>query len=203
MHRRVYISADYALDSGDRNVVDELNKWGTDSLHKVDFTDMAKVVSGSVAENPDCRPCDLKEEFNQQINLASIVLCVIGDKTSIRTAGSKCERVNKKMVECSCTPYKQNVNGSMSCKIQQVYTPEPDEDVGCINSYSYLRHEFEQAKRKGKEIIVLYNSMRKESLWLPKYMQEYEYSARPFWTKNLFGKKVGDYTYIKKALKFE
>ena len=44
MNKRVYISADYDEGSGDRNVVEELNKWGTDNYHKVDFVDMAKVV---------------------------------------------------------------------------------------------------------------------------------------------------------------
>lgn len=54
MSKRVYISADYDPGNGDRNVVDELNKWGKDDLHKVDFVDMAKVVSGSVSTNPGC-----------------------------------------------------------------------------------------------------------------------------------------------------
>lgn len=49
MAKRVYISADYSFDSGDRNVVAVLNQWGTDNLHKVDFIDMAKVVSGSIS----------------------------------------------------------------------------------------------------------------------------------------------------------
>lgn len=92
MTKRVYISADYDCNSGDRDVVDELNKWGKDDLHKVDFVDMAKVVSGSVSENPDCRACDLKAEFNQQINLSSVVIFVVGDKTGIRTSGSFCQR---------------------------------------------------------------------------------------------------------------
>ena len=48
MSKRVYISADYSEGSGDRNVVETLNKWGNDDLHKVDFIDMAKVVSGSM-----------------------------------------------------------------------------------------------------------------------------------------------------------
>ena len=67
MSKQVYISADYAEeDSGDRNVVDTLNQWGRDSVHKVDFIDMSKVASGSVSKDPDCRICDLKQEFNQQ-----------------------------------------------------------------------------------------------------------------------------------------
>lgn len=61
MSKRVYISADYSESNGDRAVVDELHKWGKDKLHKVDYVDTAEVVSGSVSENPDCRPCDLKK----------------------------------------------------------------------------------------------------------------------------------------------
>lgn len=80
MSKRVYISADYSESNGDRAVVDELHKWGKDKLHKVDYVDTAEVVSGSVSENPDCRPCDLKKEFNSQINVSSAVIIVIGDK---------------------------------------------------------------------------------------------------------------------------
>lgn len=90
MSKRVYISADYSENSGDRNVVETLNQWGQDNLHKIDFVDMSKIVSGSVSNNSDCRPCDLKKEFNRQINASSAVIIVIGDKTGSRTAGSNC-----------------------------------------------------------------------------------------------------------------
>jgi hypothetical protein len=75
-------------------------------------------------------------------------------------------------------------------------------NVGNINTYSYLRHEFEQAKKRGKTIIIVYNSTRKESSWFPSYMKGYEDGAAPFWTKDANGKKVGDYSYIKEALGF-
>lgn len=88
MSKQVYISADYAEYDGDRDVVEELNKWGCDNLHKVDFIDMSKVASGSVSKDPDCRICDLKQEFNRQINASSAVIFVVGDKTALRTAGS-------------------------------------------------------------------------------------------------------------------
>ena len=104
MSKRVYISADYSESNGDRAVVDELHKWGKDKLHKVDYVDTAEVVSGSVSENPDCRPCDLKKEFNSQINVSSAVIIVIGDKTASRTAGSVCKR-NSDGAGCDCTPY--------------------------------------------------------------------------------------------------
>ena len=94
MSKRVYISADYSEVNGDRDVVEELHKWGKDNLHKVDYVDTAEVVSGSVSRNPDCRPCDLKSEFNRQINVSSAVIFVIGDKTALRTAGSVCKRYN-------------------------------------------------------------------------------------------------------------
>ena len=40
MRKQVYISADYSEDSGDRNVVKQLQDWGSDDLHKVDFIDI-------------------------------------------------------------------------------------------------------------------------------------------------------------------
>lgn len=201
MSKQVYISADYSEDSGDRNVVDKLNQWGTDNLHKVDFIDMSKVVSGSVSNDPDCRPCDLKQEFNRQINASSAVIFVVGDKTATREAGSSCSRATTKdQIYCSCTPYKQNTNGSKTCKVFHTSTRGANDDVGNINTYSYLKHEFEEAKNREKPIIVVYNSLRRESNWLPSYMADYESVAQPFWIKNSRGEKVGDYTRIKEVL---
>lgn len=200
MSKRVYISADYSAEDGDLDVVETLTAWGSDSLHKVDFIDMSQVVSGSVSEDEDCRPCDLKEEFNKQINASSAVIIVIGDKTSTRTAGSNCSRVGNEQKNCSCTPYKQNANGSKTCKVYSTFTPSEDGGVGNINSYSYLRHEFEQAKKRNKTIIVVYNSLTKQANWLPSYMKDYESDAQPFWTKNSYGQKVGNYSYIKEVL---
>ena len=200
MSKRIYISADYSLEDGDRDVVNTLNCWGKDSLHKLDFVDMSQVVSGSVSKDPDCRPCDLKKEFNRQINASSAVIIIIGDKTAYRIAGSNCSRTNKDQSSCTCTPYKQNANGVKTCKIFSTSTPGEDDDVGEINSYSYLRHEFEQAKKRKKPIIVVYNSLRKEVEWLPDFMKSYESVAQPFWVKNSFGQKVGNYQYIKQVL---
>ena len=72
MSKQVYISADYDKNSGDRAVVDELISWGKDNKHKVDFIDMSNPKSGSVANNEDCRICELKAEFNSQINSSGI-----------------------------------------------------------------------------------------------------------------------------------
>lgn len=202
MSKQVYISADYSENNGDRNVVEELNKWGSDNLHKVDFIDMSKVASGSVSKDSDCRICDLKQEFNRQINASSAVIFVVGDKTALRTAGNACKRVSNDQSSCSCTPYKQNTNGTKPCKVSSTSTPGKNDDIGYINSFSYLKHEFKQAEKRNKTIIVVYNSLRKESNWLPSYMKNYEDDARPFWTKNSSGDKVGDYSYIKEVLGF-
>ncbi len=203
MRKRVYISADYSESNGDRSVVNELHKWGNDNLHKVDYIDTAQVVSGSVSKDPDCRPCDLKDEFNKQINASSIAIFIIGDKTKDRTAGDTCRRLTTGAY-CSCTPYKQNAKGSTTCKINgSTSTPGPNDDVGKINAYSYLKHEFEQAKKKDKTIIIVYNSLYKQPSWLPSYMSGYEGEAHPFWTKNANGIRVGNYAYIKKALGYE
>lgn len=203
MSKRVYISADYSEADGDRNVVDELHKWAEDNLHVVDYVDTAQVVSGSVSSDSDCRACDLKGEFNNQINASSVVIFIIGDKTADRNAGSSCRR-NIDGEFCSCTPYKQNANGSTNCKIYgKTVAPGPNEDVGRINSYSYLKHEFEQAKKKNKKIVVVYNSLNNQQNWLPDYMSSYASEAHPFWKYNAQGKKVGDYAFIKNALGYE
>ena len=200
MSKQVYISADYSEDQGDRNAVDTLNSWGSDNLHIVNFIDMSKVVSGSVSKDPDCRPCDLKKEFNNQINASSAVIFVVGDKTATRTAGSGCSRANNNQYVYTCTPYKQNTNGYKYCKKTFVPYYRDDSDVNEINSYSYLRHEFEQAKKRNKTIIIVYNSTRSELNWLPSYMKGYESNAIPFWTIDAYGRKVGNYSKIKEAL---
>ena len=200
MSKQVYISADYSEDQGDRNVVDTLNSWGSDNLHIVNFIDMSKVVSGSVSKDPDCRPCDLKKEFNNQINASSAVIFVVGDKTATRTAGSGCSRANNNQYVYTCTPYKQNTNVYKYCKKTFVPYYRDDSDVNEINSYSYLRHEFEQAKKRNKTIIIVYNSTRSELNWLPSYMKGYESNAIPFWTIDAYGRKVGNYSKIKEAL---
>lgn len=203
MSKRVYISADYSEKNGDREVVDELHRWGKDNKHKVDYIDTAQVVSGSVSKNEDCRPCDLKKEFNAQINASSAIIFIVGDKTASRMAGSSCKRMSEGEW-CDCTPYKQNAKGSSTCKIYgSTSIPGPDEDVGEINSYSYLKHEFEQAKKKKRTIIIVYNSLNKQVGWLPEYMKEFEEDAHPFWKKNVVGEKIGDYQYIKEALGYE
>lgn len=202
MSMRVYISADYDRSMGDQNVVNELIKWGTDKYHRVDFIDMAKPSSGSVTENEDCRSCDLKGEFNRQINASSAVIFIVGDKTASRMAGSGCERLYKEQRECFCTPYKKNVFGSKQCKIIFTSTPGEYDDFGNVNCCSYLQHEFEQAKKKQKKIIIIYNSTRRENSWLPSYMNGYKIIARPFWIYNKYGERVGDYSYIKEVLGF-
>lgn len=202
MSKQVYISADYDHDNGDQAVVEELIKWGKDSLHKVDFIDMSKVSSGSVTNDTDCRICDLKAEFNRQINASSAVVFVVGDMTGSRTAGSGCDRVSNEQWQCTCTPYKQNTNGTKPCKVSGTSTPGENDDCGNINKYSYLRHEFEQAKKKKKTIIILYNSTRNETSWLPSYMKGYENYTHPFWKIDDYGRKVGDYYYIKEVLGF-
>lgn len=195
--KRIYISADYSEEDGDREVIEILNKWADDDKHAVDFVDMAKVVSGSVSNNPDCRICDLKGEFNNQIKASSIAVFIIGDKTASRMAGTSCKRSYTPASYCSCTPYKENAKGSQPCK--HMLTGIASEGVGSINTYSYIRHEFEQAKKLNKQIVIIYNSSRKEEHWLPSYMKGYEENAHPFW-EYVNGQKVSNYSYIKEEL---
>lgn len=203
--KRVYISADYSKTDGDRDVIDKLHTWGSDNKHKTNFVDTAQVVSGSVSNDEDCRACDLKAEFNAQIKASSAVIIVIGDKTSSRVGGSSCQRMSKSSAQStSCTPYKQNSNGSKTCKVSIFYKCGPDaEDIGPINSYSYIEHEMREAQKRNKTIIVVYNSLNKQPEWLPSCLKGYKDDAKPFWKKNALGQKVGDYEMIKQALGYE
>lgn len=142
----------------------------------------------------------MKKEFNAQINASSAVIFIVGDMTAYRTAGSSCSRAGRQQYESTCTPYKQNTNGTKTCKVYSTTDSYNNPDVGNINNYSYLRHEFEQAKKRNKKIIILFNSLRNEMDWLPSYMKGYEQNVHPFWKKNYWGEKVGDYDYIKEVL---
>ena len=201
MSKQVYISADYDFRSGDREVVNEIRKWCEDPRRKLEFYDTANPSYGSVSADPDCRPCDLKAEFNRQINASSAVIFIVGDRTAQRTAGSSCKRMGQQSI-CTCTPYKQNTNGTKWCKYSITY-PATGPDIGSINGYSYLEHEFRQAVQRDKNIVIVYNAMNSQSSWLPSYMKNYDYLAHPFWTRNAWGERVGDYQYIKKALGYE
>ncbi len=200
MKKRIYISADYAEENGDRDVVNVLHGWAKDSIHIMDFTDTAQVVSGSVALDDDCRACDLKKEFNKQINASSIVLFIIGDKTAERKAGSSCQRLDRE-INCPCTPYKQNSKGAKTCKWGSTSKATGD-DIGNINHYSYIEHEFRQACRRKKEIVILYNSLKKQPSWLPDYMVGYTFNEIPFWKYDANGNKIGDYSTLKNILGF-
>lgn len=201
MSKRVYISADYSPTDGDRDVIDVLHSWSDNRHLVVDYVDTAQVVSGSVSDDCDCRPCDLKAEFNRQINASSTVIFVIGDKTAGRVAGSSCQRMGKQYM-CACTPYKQNANGTKRCKHSVTY-PATGPDIGSINGYSYLEHEFRQAAKRNKNIVIVYNSLYKQTGWLPSYMSDYEDEAQPFWVRNAAGDIVGSYTFIKRVLGYE
>ena len=201
MSKRVYISSDYADNDGDVEVVFYLHKWGKDNSHKVDFVDMAQVASGSVSNDPDCRPCDLKREFNSQIAASSAVIFIVGNRTKDRSAGSTCYLAKTHGYFGPCTPYKQNTNSRKYCKITQIN--HSGVDIPAVNNYSYLRHEFEEAVALCKNIIIVYNSLRKEESWLPGYMLAYGWKAQPFWKKDFLGNKVGNYDFIKKALGYE
>ena len=66
---------------------------------------IAKVVSSSISNDPDCRPCDLKQEFNRQINASSAVIFVVGDMTAYRKAGGSCSRVAEEKPKKAKTYY--------------------------------------------------------------------------------------------------
>lgn len=90
-------------------------RWNDSNRHSLEFADLAKVAKGSVSDESDCRICDLKQEFNKQINASSAVIFVVGDKTKDRRAGESCSRVGKGSADgIYCTPYHRNANGQQT-----------------------------------------------------------------------------------------
>lgn len=193
LKRRIYISADYDPISGDRQIIEKLYAWRDSGRHNIWFTDTAGVASGSVSQSPDCRICELKLEFNKQINSSSLVLFIVGDRTAARCAGKACRNPDG-----LCTPYKGNTNGRQLCKYPYAQTDRSG-NVGAINQYSYLEHEWRQAVQREKNIAIIFNSSRLENKWLPKYMTECTYMSLPFW-KYEFNEKKPNYENIKNLI---
>lgn len=160
---RVYINAGYAEDNGNRNVIDILNQWGSGNRHRVDFINMSKVAPGNVSNDPGCRPCNLKREFNQQVGASFAAIFIVGDKTVSRKAGSNCSRVNSEQTDCSCTPYKQSSRDFKTCKVTHIGSAKADNGVGNINVFPHLQHEFGQVRKRKKSIVTVYNSLHKKS----------------------------------------
>lgn len=78
MRKRIYISADYVPENGDCNVVNMLHKWS-----RLIYIKQILWIqqTGDISRHLDCHACDLKEEFNRQINASSAVIFIVGDKT--------------------------------------------------------------------------------------------------------------------------
>ncbi len=155
----IYISADYDERNGDREVVELLKGWARSAKYSIDFCDTAEVSGRSISKSNDCRICELKAEFNAQINHSSIVIFIIGDHTKDRVAGQLCNR-NISNSKWECTPYKLNSKGLKECIYSNTQIVKSNVDVGNINQYSYLRHEFEQAKKK----VTIQNPTKKFNL---------------------------------------
>lgn len=200
--KHIYISADYDPIDGDLDVVNAIKKWGLDNLHSTNFIDMSDPKANNVIRDiTDCRICDIKSEFNRQISASSFVLFIVGRKTKDRQAGSNCNRYFLPQNTCRCTPYQKNYLGAISCKIPN--TTEPyDGHVGCINSFSYLEHEFIEAisVKRADQIAIFYNSFYHQENWLPSYMKDYKEIAEPFWIYSPSGNQIGCYTRLKELL---
>ena len=200
--KHIYISADYDQIDGDLDVVKAIKSWGIDNLHSTNFIDMSDPRANNVIRDiPDCRICDIKSEFNRQISASSFVLFIVGRKTKDRQAGSHCNRCIQPQCICRCTPYQKNFLGAIPCKVPSI-TESCDGHVGCINSYSYLEHEFLEtiSVKRNNQIAIFYNSFYHQESWLPCYMKDYKGIAEPFWVRSPTGNKIGCYTRLKELL---
>ena len=165
MGKRVFVSADwnepFDSRSWDKEVVDKIRKWVTDDRYDLEIDCTDDVHDSVLDNNDDCRRCDIKGECGRHINRSSVIIFVVGDKTGTKAAGV-CDGI-------SCSPAYSGQTKSR-CK----YYTSPAEDIyeGGVsegNKMSYLKHEITKSAQKGKSVILVFNSMRKEENWIPSW----------------------------------
>jgi len=181
MAKRVFVSADWkdADDhrSCDREVVDVIRKWTEDGRYAVSF-DCTDDVHNSVTEDPDCRRCEIKGECGRRINCSSVVIVVIGDNTATKNSG-ECESL-------SCSPAYSR-QSKKECKYRRNPSPAENKNENGVvdgNKMSYLEFEITKAALAKKSVILVFNSMRIETNWVPTWyntLKVNELCRVPFW----------------------
>lgn len=158
MCKKVFVSADwkepYDPHSWDKEVVDRIRKWKSDSRYGIEII-CTDDVHESVLDDNDCRRCEIKEECRAKIKLSSVVVFVVGDNTARKTAGG-CDGV-------SCSPAYSGL-GKKTCKYLFKNFAKPFENG---REMSYLQYEITTAVKEKKKIILVYNSAKKETDWIP------------------------------------
>ena len=158
MSKKVFVSADwkepYDTHSWDKEVVDRIRKWKTDSRYGVELI-CTDDVHKSVLYDKDCRRCEIKEECRTQIKLSSIVIFVVGDNTARKAAGA-CDSV-------ACSPAYSGQD-KKSCKYLNKTFANPFYNG---RKMSYLQYEITTAVEEKKKIILVFNAARKQEGWIP------------------------------------
>ena len=79
MSKQVYISAGYAPNDGDQEVIDELHTWGSDNKHKTNFIDTTQAASGSMSDGDDCRYCQYSHAWEHPFSRLRALLdrCIL------------------------------------------------------------------------------------------------------------------------------
>lgn len=116
-------------------MIDELNKWNNDNKYLLDFTDTAQVTSGSVSNNSDCRPCDLKREFNRQINASSAVIFIIGFRHLVLPETNN-KNMNKEHYSTRIGDGPAGIKKTSICEQFLVQYPISDMETVLANVYS-------------------------------------------------------------------
>ena len=177
MSKRVFVSADWRdpfdSHSWDKEVVDRIRKWNSDSRYGIDII-CTDDVHDSVTNTPDCRRCEIKIECGECVKKSSIVVFVVGDKTATKNAGP-CDGI-------SCSPA---YSGEQKKFCNKAYGYNP---ISNWKAMSYLEYVITTAVFYRKQILIVYNSVYRQEQWIPswyntlcQYNQVNELDRLPFW----------------------
>lgn len=180
MSKRVFVSADWRepfdSHSWDKAVVDRIRKWRDDARYAIDLI-CTDDVHNSVIKNPDCRRCEIKEECGRYIRWSSVVVFVVGNNTATKRAGV-CDSM-------SCSPAYSGQQKSF-CKYSK--NKNFANILSSGRGMSYLQYEITTAVLENKDIVLVFNSARKEESWIPTWYKTLkanytvnELCRVPFW----------------------
>ena len=178
MSKRIFVSADWgeSFDSHscDREVVDRIRKWKSDARYGVDIT-CTDDVHDSVTEEKDCRRCDIKFECGKCVEKSSVVIFVVGDRTSTKNAGS-CDGT-------LCSPAYSGLQKKYCNKGYIFNQPQHWQRM------SYLEYEITTAIINKKSILIVYNAAYHMESWIPAWYKVLcrnyrvdELGRIPFWS---------------------
>lgn len=124
---KTYIAADW---TGDRDAVDQLQKWNDNNRLSLSFVDAHDLTQA----RDDSLNCSIKASLKKRLDVSKTFVLIVGEKTKELRSG-----------RCSyCNSY-----NSWTCCCARGHS---------VDNRSYIEYECDKAVEAGMKIVMLYNS---------------------------------------------